>query len=927
MEEIGVVNLEKGATVSEEDIEKRKKKIASFFKKSGNWIYYAILTVIIAVSVFIRTRNIPKLKDITTGTWTLGPDLDPFLFLRWAQYIAEHGKLFLLDTMRYVPLAQICSGTSCIPVDTAGEMKLLPYMMAYLYKFLAFFDSSITVTYASIIFPVIMAVLTGIAFFLFTRKLFYKEDKKVANIIALIATALFVLVPSLLSRSIAGIPEKESAAFFFLFIAFYFFLEAYSSEKTKRGVIYSILAGISSGLLGLVWGGVTFAFLGIGGAVLFAFLLNKIDKKKFLFYSLWLVSSVLVMMPFSTRYTLSALINSSSTGLAFMIFFVLLIDFLIFKKKLFNLDDKLKKIKLPKPLLSLIIAALLGVILSSIVFGISFVPDIVKDVVSHAVEPFTPSRFGVTVAENKQPYFMSDWIGEFGPVLLGIPLYFWLFFIGSVYLFYHMIKPLVKKEKIILTISYVLLLLGLIFSKYSASSILNGESGMSLIVYFGGILAFVFSFVYVYYKRYKEEKISIFEEFNFSYLFYFVIFTMMVIASRGAIRLIMVLGAVSPIAIAFLITKGSQKYLQEKEESNKIFRAILILIILLAAIFTMWTYYQTDKAVAENFAPSAYQWQWQKAMAWVRDNTPLTAVFAHWWDYGYWVQSIGNRATILDGGNAVGYWNYFMGRLVLTGSDERQAVNFLYAHNGTHLLIDSTEIGKYGAFSSIGSDANYDRYSWISTSLLDSTQTRETSNETYYVYPIGTVLDDDLILNQDGKEILLPRKKAGVAAVTMRENTKKEILQPAIFFVYNQQQYQMPLRYIYINNKLYDFKSGMDAGMFVYPKMDYENGKISIDNKGAAFYLSERTIHSAIARLYLFGGNSNHFKLVHTEPNLIITDLKNQGLNIGDFLYYQGFQGPIKIWEINYPSDIKLDQSYLSTDYPEELSTVIPGEY
>jgi len=925
MEEMGVTNIG-GESVSSE-IEKRKKKVADFFKKSGNWIYYALLTVILSISVFIRTRNIPKLKDITTGTWTLGPDLDPFLFLRWAKYIAEHGKLFLLDAMRSVPLADICSGASCAPVNTAGEMNLLSYMIAWFSKFLSFFDKNTTVTYAAIIFPVVMAVLTGIAFFLFARKLFYKEDKKIANIIALIATALFVLVPSLLSRSIAGIPEKESAAFFFLFIAFYFFLEAYTSEKLKRGIIYSILAGVFSGLLGLVWGGVTFAFLGIAGAVLFAFLLGKIDNKKFLFYSLWLFSSVLFMMPFSTRYTFESLIASSSTGLAFMIFFILLIDFLLFKKKVFNFDDKLKKIKLPKPLISVIIAAAIGIVLSSIFFGISFVPDMVKDVISHAVQPFTPSRFGVTVAENKQPYFMSDWIGEFGPVVLTIPLYFWLFFIGSVYLFYHMIKPLVKKEKIILTISYIIFLLGLIFSKYSADSILNGESGLSLLVYFGGVLAFVFSFGYVYYKRYKEEKISVFEEFNFSYIFYFIISTMMVIASRGAIRLIMVLGAVSPIAIAFLVTKSSQKYIHEKEESNKIFIGIVVLLILIASVFTIWAYYQSDKSMAENFAPGAYQWQWQKAMVWVRDNTPITAVFAHWWDYGYWVQSIGERATILDGGNAIGYWNHFMGRLVLTGTNEREALDFLYAHNGTHLLIDSTDIGKYGAFSSIGSDANYDHYSWIPTALLDSTQTRETNNETYYVYPVGTATDNDVLLNQNGKEILLPKKKAAVAAITLRENTKGEILQPAIFFVYNSQQYQMPLRYVYINNKLYDFKSGLDAGIFIYPKLDYQNGKLSVDKRGAAFYLSERTVNSGLARLYLFNEPSNYFKLVHTEPNLIVSDLASQGLDLGDFVYYQGFQGPIKIWEIKYPFDIKLNETYLSTAYPPELEQVLPGEY
>jgi len=931
MEEIGVTNIEKMESFSSSEIEKRKKKIVEFFKKSGNWIYYAILTVILSVSVYIRTRNIPKLKDITTGTWTLGPDLDPFLFLRWAKYIAEHGKLFLLDKMRYVPLSDICSGTSCGSVNTAGEMNLLSYMIAWLSKFLSFFDKEVTVTYSAIIFPVIMAVLTGIVFFLFTRKLFYKEDKKIANIIALIATALFILVPSLLSRSIAGIPEKESAAFFFLFGAFYLFLEAYTSEKLKKGIIYSILAGIFTALLGLVWGGVTFVFLGIAGFVLFAFFLGKIDSRRFLFYSIWFITSIVSVIPFSIRYDLSSLFSSSSTGLDFMVFFVLLADFLIFKKRIFKLDDKIKKkIKLPKPVISIIIAFVALGILASLIFGFSFIPDMAKDVISHAVQPFGQNRFGVTVAENKQPYFTSDWAGEFGPMVLNIPLYFWLFFVGAVFLFHYMIKPLIKKEKIILTCGYILFLLGLIFSKYSSGSVLNGESGLSLLVYFGGVLAFVLPFGYIYYKRYKEEKFSVFEEFNISYIFYFIILTMMIVAARGAIRLVMVLGAVSPIAIAFLITKSSQKYLHEKEESNKIFIGIAVIIILIASLFTAWAYYQNDKSMAENFAPGVYQWQWQKAMAWVRDNTPLTAVFAHWWDYGYWVQSIGERATILDGGNAVGYWNHFMGRLVLTGTDEREALNFLYAHNGTHLLIDSTDIGKYGAFSSIGSNENYDHFSWIPTMLLDTKQTQETNNETIYVYPVGSATDEDIIIHKDGKEILLPRKKTGIAAVATRIGTNKEILQPIVYLVYNQQQYPVPLRYVYTKEKLYDFNSGLDvldAGIFIFPSLDYQNGKLSVDERGAAFYLGERVVHTELVRLYLFNENSNYFKLAHTEQSLINDDLKRQGLDLGDFIYYQGFQGPIKIWQINYPSDIKLNSAYLSMAYPPEFEKVIPGEY
>jgi len=907
------------------EIAKRKKDLVNFFKKKADWIFYGILAIIISISVFIRTRPIPKLKDVTTGTWTLGPDLDPFLFLRWAKYIAENGKLFLMDTMRYVPLADICSGDMCNPINTAGEMKLLSYMIAWLSKLLNVFNNEATVTYAAIIFPVIMAVLTGIAFFLFARKIFYKEDKKVANIIALIATAFFVLVPSLLPRTIAGIPEKESAAFFFIFIGFYFFLEAFTSEKLKKGIIFSALAGISTGLLGLVWGGVDFLFLGISGGVLLAFLLGKINEKRFYLFGVWLISFVLMAMPFSIRYSLANLISSSSTLIMFAVFFILAVDFLLFKKRVFKIDEKIKKkIKLPEPFISFLIAIVIGIIFSFVFLGGSVI-HVAQDIISATINPISQGRFSMTVAENKPSYFLNDWISDFGPVVSNIPIYFWMMILGAIFLFGALISSLHKKEKIILTGSYSVMIIFLVFSKYSSSSILNGQSILSLILYFGGILLFLGSFGYVYYNRHKSGEFSIFKEFNFSYVLYFTILTLAIISARGAVRLIMVLGAVSPVAVAFLVVKSAQKYLKEKEDMKKLVMGVFVLILLISSVFTLWVYYSNNKNIAENYVPGMYQWQWQKAMAWVRDTTPSDAVFAHWWDYGYWVQTIGERATILDGGNAVGYWNHFMGRHVLTGENERTALNFLYAHNGTHLLIDSTEIGKYGAFSSIGSDANYDRYSWIPTIFLDKKQIQETSDETVYVYPVNSVLDEDIIINENGQQILLPQGSAGIAAIVVKES-KEKITQPLAYFTYNGKQYSAPLKNIYLKGKLYNFENGIDAGIFIFPSLEFSaNNQMGVNEKGAALYLSPRVINSQLARLYLFDEQSNYFKLAHTEENMIIEDLKRQGINAGNFIYYQGLQGPIKIWEINYPADIKLDEGYLDTEFPEELDTTIGG--
>lgn len=899
-----------------DDLEKRKEKIFSFLKEQKEWVYYSILALIVFVSVYIRSRNISKLKDIVTGTWTLGPDLDPFLFLRWAEYIVEHGKLMAVDMMRNVPLG----------FNTAGDMKLLSYMIAWFYKFLAFFSNEVTVTYAAVVFPVVMAVLTAIAFFLFARKIFYKENEQKRNIIALIATAFFVLIPSLLPRTIAGIPEKESAAFFFMFMAFYFILEAITSDKTKKWIIFSCLAGVFTALMALIWGGVIFIFFAVAITFLLSFILGKVRKKEFLIYTAWLASSFIIMMPFSVRYNVEGLVRSTSTGVSILIWLLMGAGMLMMNSK--KSKVLLEKIKLPKELSAVIVSGIILLIIGIIILGPSFFMGQIANVKSDLISPQT-TRWGLTVAENKQPYF-GEWASSFGPVKWNIPLYFWLFFVGAIALFTRLIKKLTKKEKIILTFSYFIFLFGLIFSRYSSSSSLNGINGLSLFVYFGAWILFLGTMGYVYDKRYKEGKLEIFQELNMAYIMYLIIFTLGLIGARGGIRLIMVLGAVSPVAVAFLIFKNYEKFLGSKEEM-KFFIGIIFALILIASMITLVAYYKADKATAENFAPGAYQWQWQRAMDWVRENTPEDAVFAHWWDYGYWVQNIGNRATVLDGGNAIDYWNHLMGRYVLTGTnkDLEEMMDFLYSHGTTHLLIDSTDIGKYTAFSSIGSDEDYDRFSWIQPFLMDSSQIRETNTGTTYIYAGGIAIDEDIVLEKDGNEILLPRKGAAAGAVTLAKDIDGNFKQPEVIFVYNNQQYTEKLRYAYVGGELLDFESGLNAGVFVFPRIEITSGGGANANEiGALLYLSGKTIDSNIARLYLFNEKSENFKLVHTEPNVFIDNLREQGVTLGDFVYYNGLQGPIKIWEINYPSNAEVKDIYLQENYPNLNVTLIkPGEY
>ncbi|MEK6830838.1 MAG: STT3 domain-containing protein [Nanoarchaeota archaeon] len=893
----------------------RKQKLLGFFKK-GYWVFI-FLIIALVLGIYIRSLPMadhggrPGLWDITTNTWTLGPDLDPWLFFRNAKTIIEDGGIPERDFMRNVPLG----------FDNSIEVPLLPYMIAWTYYGLKFIGIDNGIEYAGVIFPVIMFALTIISFFLFVREIFARKSEKSvlkANIIALIASFFMIVIPIFLSRTVAGIPEKESAAFFFMFLSFYLFLKSWKAEKLTTAVILGALAGIFTGVMGLIWGGVIYVFIPLGLAGLIAFILNKIGKKEFFAYFCWIFFSFFILMYFSgKRYDFNEMFTSLSSGLAFLVLLIMIVDYLIWNPK-FNKKFIAKETKIPKTILSLIATFVILIIASLIFFGPSFIIGKVQAIHQTIFKPVV-GRWNITVAENKQPDF-REWSQNFGPFVKNLPLVFWLFFFGSVVLFRKMLLRLKNKDGWILTIFYILFLLGIIFSRYSTGSLFNGENFISKSFYYISVLLFIAVFIY-YYISYHKSKDESFEKIRFEYLLLFSLFILTIFTARGAVRLIMVLGPIAPIFVGFLIIELGDNFLKKKE-LTKILIGILLMIVLISSIYSFSVFYQSIKVQSYGFVPGSYNIQWQKAMDWVRKNTDEKAVFSHWWDYGYWVQSIGNRATTVDGGNAIVYWNYLMGRHVLTGDNENNALEFLYNHNTTHLLIDSTDIGKYGAFSSIGSDKDFDRYSFIGTFLLDESKTQETKDQTLLVYSGGISLDEDLVI--DGN--LLPSNLVGVGAIVIPYKNN-QYGQPYIITVYQNQQHNINLRYLSVRGEFFDFKNGIEATAFIFPRLDENgDGTVRLNENGAAFYISPRLMRGFLSQVYILEDplkKFSNFKLIHAEPTLVIDDLRARGMPLPDFVYFRGVQGPIKIWEVHYTGREQIKQEYLDTDETKYLDWML----
>ena len=267
-----------------------------------------------------------------------------------------------------------------------------------------------------------------------------------------------------------------------------------------------------------------------------------------------------------------------------------------------------------------------------------------------------------------------------------------------------------------------------------------------------------------------------------------------------------------------------------------------------------------------------------------------------------------------------------MGRHALTGTDDMDSLEYLYSHNTTHFLIDSTDIGKYSAYSKIGGDeTGEDRISMIPTMQSDPKQIKETSSGMIIIYNGGFGVDEDIVYELDNQSIFLPKNKAAIIGIIL-EVTKTEnaisLKQPEAVFFYNNKQTKIPLRYVYYNGQFMDFEGGLEATIKIIPRIYQSNQGLQIDDLGALMYLSPKVSKSLLSQLYLLDDalkNYETLELVHTEPDPNIDYLKSQGANLGDFVYFNGVRGPIKIWKVDYPSNIIAREEFLreSGEYAE----------
>lgn len=76
---------------------------------------------------------------------------------------------------------------------------------------------------------------------------------------------------------------------------------------------------------------------------------------------------------------------------------------------------------------------------------------------------------------------------------------------------------------------------------------------------------------------------------------------------------------------------------------------------------------------------------WLDSIEWIKNNTPKDAVVAAWWDYGYWISTMGERATLADNSTVSTSIIENIARMLLSNPDE--AWHLLQEMQADYILV------------------------------------------------------------------------------------------------------------------------------------------------------------------------------------------------------------------------------------------------
>ena len=561
---------------------------------------------------------------------------------------------------------------------------------------------------------------------------------------------------------------------------------------------------------------------------------------------------------------------------------------------------------------------------------------ILKD---HFFSPLGRNRVMSSVAEMRSSYF-TDWWERFG-------FFFLLSIGGATLLLYRMLCGSSVNPWYVLC-GFMALMGGVIYSRLFPHIVLNGKTVASDFLYLGAVILFVLLTGGLYLLSYhrsgtREDASSSSTDEGLSLLLIWFVWGL--ILTRSAIRFGFFFTPVASITGAFFIVQIGRHILPSRYHRLSLLSLATGVVILqlflcerdlpylligltLIGLSLLWAFKVKVRwrvrrlggwifvvvvtlaslasipgyrglagrgfAHAKRATPLVTP-EWRKTFDWMRDNTPSDSVIAAWWDYGSWINYLGERASVIDEEQNQ-YWVHLMARHVMMGQSEGEALEFLKTHHVTHLLLSYREVENLYWISWIGSDRNEDRL--CSLGILPRQPAGE--KKLYFRNPRGVVIDDPLEI--EGRFYHRCSLLLMDVSVPVKEDGSFGVPQAGV--VYRGSYLKLRISEVYFHGKRWYFPDGDLPGCLLLnaaSPSDYHD--VDPSKIRSATYLPRVARQSLLIKLFLLNEPGEAFQLVYPvsgSPN-----------------------GPVKIWRIRYPEGVGVVPDYLRLDAPD-LSVLRP---
>ena len=742
--------------------------------------------------------------------------LDPYYYLRQSTEILSYGKLPFPDLMRNAPFG------------IEKGFDLFPYFLAYFSKLMSIFG--LNQVESHIIYPPIFMVISLIPLYFFVKLIF---DRK----IALLSVLLLSILPSYIFRTMSGFSDHESISMFFIFSALYFLARAETLKSNKK-YLYTSFAAIFTFLMSITWGAYPFLFIIIGTYYLLNLFFTKFDFKNYLIFL------VTLMIPFIAIKG----INLNDFGFLFLI----LISTIVLINEKVNFE---KKFKIPNIISVLFIVGVISLILIFISDSLSL-----SSIVNKLMNAGGTSKVDFTTSEAISTKVLggNGYYSQFREFIF-IALIGFALMVKDIFSKLN----LTKKESLIISSIFSISITVVMLGNWSSEIILMKNN--YLLFLFANFLFFMSYYVYLH-KRHNSSIKYISANGMLLVISYFLVSGLL---ARTAVRFLFLLSPAIAILSAVAIVRIYKKLNFEKIYG---YGVIIIASILIYSTFSL-AYGQ-----ASNMG-SSFPGQWETSMKWISSNTEEDSIIAHWWDYGYWTQYVGNRATVNDGGRPGGDLNmYTLARYGMLGDDRSENLEYFKSRNVSHLLYSSEEMMKYAAFSYIGSDITGDKKSQLG--LFSLNEIKEIRSGTKLRYSGSWYVDSTII---EGNKLINPGS-AIVTEISYTLDSDGSINSaPIIKLVANNFSKEYKIGCVYDGRNKLSFEYDLNYCIRIIPYIVNEGSQ----NIGGIILQSEKVHNSLFAKLYINGEKLEEYSLLYRDNTPLA-------------IYNGRLIGPVSIWSINY---------------------------